>query len=74
MLMSAGWTTLAATAWAAATERDVPAGKESGSWTLSYALVLFCVILGLLVVLRGSNRRARAKPEQYAEKNLLNDD
>jgi hypothetical protein len=41
--------------------------KESGEFVTSYALVLAAVGLGLLLVCRTSNRRDRARPEQYQE-------
>ncbi len=36
-----------------------------GSYVLPYAIVLLGVGLGMLFVCRSSNRRERAKPEQY---------
>jgi hypothetical protein len=41
--------------------------KDSGEYVTSYALVLAGVGLGLLLVCRTSNRRDRARPEQYEE-------
>ncbi len=41
--------------------------KEGGEFVTSYALVLAGIGLGLLLVCRTSNRRDRARPEQYAE-------
>ncbi len=41
--------------------------EPSGSYVLSYTNVLMCVGLGLLRVTRTSNRRDRARPEQYRE-------
>jgi hypothetical protein len=34
---------------------------------MSYALVIFCIGLGLAVVLNSAKRRERAKPEVYGE-------
>jgi hypothetical protein len=44
--------------------------KEGGEFVTSYALVLAAVGLGLLVICRTSNRRDRARPEQYAESKI----
>lgn len=41
--------------------------EGSGEYVTSYALVLAGVGLGLLLVCRTSNRRDRARPEQYEE-------
>ena len=38
-----------------------------GAWVLSYALVLLGIGLGMLVVLRSSRRKDRAKPQQYGD-------
>ncbi len=42
--------------------------EPAGNYVLSYFIVLMCIGLGLLVVTRASNRRDRARPEQYQEK------
>ena len=46
-----------------------PKGEEkpdpNSVYALPYALVILAVLLGLLVVLRASNRRDREKPEEY---------
>ena len=48
--------------------------KDSGSsdagggvYVLPYALVMFCIALGLFLVLHPSKRRERAKPEAYGK-------
>jgi len=75
--MLAGWIFLAGcgTALAAAGERG---GEEkpdpSSVYSLPYALVILAVILGLLVVLRASNRREREKPEEYESQGLSVED
>jgi hypothetical protein len=47
------------------------ATESSSSWVAAYMIVLLLVSLGLLVVVKSSGRRDRAKPEVYAEaKNL----
>jgi hypothetical protein len=40
---------------------------NSSTYVMAYILVIFGVALGLLLVCRSSNRRERAKPEQYGE-------
>ena len=46
----------------------------SNAYALPYALVIFCVILGLLVVLHASHRREREAPEQYESKEMLKEE
>ena len=41
--------------------------KKEGEYVTSYALVMLGILLGLLLVCRSSQRRDRARPEQYAE-------
>jgi hypothetical protein len=41
--------------------------NDGGEYVTSYALVLAAVGLGVLLVCRTSNRRDRARPEQYEE-------
>ena len=40
----------------------------ASNYTLPYALVIMTIALGLLVVLHGSSRREREKPEEYRSK------
>ena len=72
------WSAVCGTALAQAPQRQTPqfaskfgqnAQKKEGSgeFVTSYALVLAGIGLGLLLVCRTSNRRDRARPEQYAE-------
>ena len=65
LLAALGW----ATAHAAAVAKDAEPAEadKGGTWVLSYALVLLGIGLGMLIMLRSSRRRERAKPEQYAE-------
>jgi hypothetical protein len=43
------------------------ATESSSSWVGAYMIVLLVVSLGLIVVVKSSGRRDRAKPEVYAE-------
>ena len=64
-LAFACWAAVQAPALAQAAKEEVD--DKGGNWVMPYALVLMGIGLGLLVVLRSSRRRDRAKPEQYAE-------
>jgi membrane protein DedA with SNARE-associated domain len=71
------WAMLYGTALAQAGVGPTPPpdqGDTSSGYALPYALVLMCVILGLLVTLRASNRRDREKPEEYQSMELLKED
>jgi H+/Cl- antiporter ClcA len=48
--------------------------SSSGPYTPAYALLIFGVALGLLVVLKSSNRQDREGPAKYVEKNILKED
>ena len=65
----AGWWILHGAALA-----QVPAPKpnegetiNSSVYVMAYGVVIFGIALGLLLVCRSSNRRDRAKPEQFGE-------
>lgn len=62
------WCSLVAPVLAAKPAKETaPAGEVGPSaWVLPYALVLFSVGLGLMMVLRSARRSDRHKPEQYA--------
>jgi hypothetical protein len=68
----AGWSIVYGTAFAQgyAPDRLAQPKKEPGEFVTSYALLLAVVGLSLLLVCRTSNRRDRARPEQYAESKL----
>ncbi len=55
------------TALAKAAEEKDDGGGSGGMWVLSYALVLLGIGLGMLIVLRSSRRKDRAKPQQYGD-------
>ncbi len=63
------WLALAGPAWAQGAGAK-KADESSGSatpWLLPYALVIFCIALGVFIVLHPSKRRERAKPEVYGQ-------
>jgi hypothetical protein len=73
VLIGGCWATGAAQAWAQLPIK--PADQGTGSaYTLPYFLVLMGVILGLIFVLRPSNRRERERPAQYQEKKVMTDE
>ncbi len=51
--------------------RRPAAADSSNNYALPYALVIMVVALGMLVVLRGSIRRERERPEEYQSKDML---
>jgi D-alanyl-lipoteichoic acid acyltransferase DltB (MBOAT superfamily) len=67
-LALAGWLAVYGVALAQAQQpkKDEPQ-LNSSTYVMAYILVLFGVALGLLLVCRSSNRRERAKPEQFGE-------
>ncbi len=61
LLTVAGWSAVHATAFA----QDTTGTEGSGTYVPSYAIVLLCVGLGMLLICRSSHRRERARPEQF---------
>ena len=59
---------------------QVPPKKEdhpslnSSVYVMAYGLVILGIALGMLFVCRSSNRRERAKPEQFGESKALKQD
>ena len=53
---------------------EAPSGAKQSAWVLPYLLVIMLIGLGLLGVLRTSQRRDRAKPETYAGSGISGDD
>jgi len=72
-LTLAGWLAFYRAAFAAqAAPAGLPKQEDNGggSYVLPYAIVLLGIGLGMLFVCRSSNRRERAKPEQYEESKI----
>ncbi len=68
--VAAGWLALCGAAWGAppaAAKQDSGPSVGSGVYVMAYFLVIFGIAAGMLFVCRSSNRRDRAKPEQYGE-------
>jgi len=60
------WLLTAGLAWAQS--KDSGGGGGGGaSYVLPYALVIFCIALGVFLVIHSSKRRDRAKPEAYGK-------
>ena len=47
---------------------------NSGVYVMAYMIVIFGIALGMLLVCRSSNRRERAKPEQFGESKAKEDE
>jgi heme/copper-type cytochrome/quinol oxidase subunit 2 len=45
-----------------------------GIYVLAYFIVIFAIALGMLFVCRPSNRRERAKPEEFVGSKMVKDD
>jgi hypothetical protein len=59
------WLAFEAAAVAQAPKPEEAAPSGAPSFAICYGLVFLGIALGLAFVLRGSNRRERAKPETY---------
>lgn len=68
------WTVSCSVLLAAEDDPSKSANKGSGDYTLAYFLLILGVVLGMLVVLRSSNRRDRESPEGYVQKNILTEE
>jgi hypothetical protein len=67
----AGWLIMDGAALAQPPTKPEPAASlGSGVYVMAYFLVIFGIALGVLFVCRSSNRRERARPEQYESKSL----
>lgn len=75
VLLLACWVALFEVAMAEKKAPPAPPPSEGSSfdYTLQYFIVILGIALGLLLVLRSSNRQERDHPEQYVGKNLLGD-
>jgi hypothetical protein len=64
------WLALGVAAFAAPPPQPKPAGSDvpsGGDYVMQYGVVLLCIALGMLFVCRSSQRRDRARPENYEE-------
>ena len=68
----AGWLAVRGVALAQA-QQDKPKQEDSGSgeYVLAYFLVILGIALGMLLLCRSSNRRDRARPEQFGEGKIV---
>ena len=69
----AAWMLVYGTALAAPPPPAPKAGESINStvYVMAYFIVIFGIVLGMLFVCRASNRRDRAKPEQFGETKSL---
>ncbi len=66
-----GWLTIYGAASAQPPAKPIQGQAiNSEVYVLAYFLVIFGIALGMLFVCRSSNRRERARPEQYESKGL----
>ena len=64
----------AALAALATAPSDATKNLNSSVYVMAYFVVIFGVVLGMLFVCRASNRRERAKPEQFGESKTAKED
>jgi hypothetical protein len=71
-----GWLAVDGVAWAQApAKKEEAPALNSSTYVMAYILVIFGIALGMLLVCRSSNRRERAKPEQFGDaKNAEDED
>jgi hypothetical protein len=62
-----GWLAVYGVALAQPPKKEEGPSLQSGTYVMAYILVLICIGLGMLLVCRSSNRRERARPEQFGE-------
>jgi tellurite resistance protein TehA-like permease len=67
LLTAIVWLAVASPALAQVGPEEAAPKASATVWVLGYTLVFLTVGLGLLVVLRPSFRRERAKPERFEE-------
>jgi hypothetical protein len=68
LLALTGWLAVYGVAFAQVkAKQDEGPSLGSNTYVMAYLMVIFGVALGMLVVCRSSNRRERAKPEQFNE-------
>lgn len=73
LLVLASWAAVVETALADRAEDTPPSGGFT-DYTVAYFLVLMGIMVGLLLVLRSSNRREEEGPQQYVEKNVVKEE
>jgi hypothetical protein len=62
-----GWLAFHGAALAQTAKPEKAADKGNSLYVACYALVILGIGLGMLILCRGSNRRDRARPEEYVE-------
>ncbi len=67
------WFVFASQALAQAPNANKPPEASATDYMLSYLVVILAIVLGLLVVAKGSSRRDRERPAGYVGKNLGDD-
>ncbi len=64
LLAAVCWLSTVAEVWAQQQDSPSVGGRSASPWVLPYALAIFAVGLGLLIVCKPSRRREKAKVEQ----------
>jgi hypothetical protein len=62
-----GWLAVSGVAWAQPPKKEETPTLNSSTYVMAYILVIGGIALGMLLVCRSSNRRERARPEQFGE-------
>lgn len=74
VLVAVSWTVAASWAFADRSTSAVPDKGSLTDYTLAYFLVGLGIVLGMLFVIKTSNRAERDRPAQYKAKNILEKD
>jgi hypothetical protein len=69
-----GWLAAYGAAMAQQPAKPQTESVGGGTYVMAYFLVLFGIALGMLFVCRPSNRRERAKPEEFVGSKMVKDD
>ena len=74
LLAMVGWLAVYGTAWAQPKPAPPQPTLNSSTYVMAYFLVIFAIALGMLMICKSSNRRERAKADQFESKNFAEEE